>query len=184
MATSLEDILGSVARWNGLSSTERIDFLSCWLPACGKTASDWNAHTEEEQMVLLAEFFRAERQLSESQVEGANSSWWQAQCTEQKLAYLAKARISLSGWSQTLSVDQRSILVAEFKKLNEQEGELRALQDPAFANELARLRGLSYQLERNATRQLSLSQGTRDVLLGMIDDRAASDPLLAGRRRT
>ena len=135
-------------------------------------------------MVLLAEFFRAERQLSESQVEGANSSWWQAQCTEQKLAYLAKVRISLSVWSQTLSVDQRSILVAEFKKLNEQERELRALQDHAFANELARLRGLSYQLECNATRQLSLSQGTRDVLLGMIDDRAASDPLLAGRRRT
>ena len=40
MAISLEDILRSAARWNGLSSTDRIGFLSCWLPRCGKTASD------------------------------------------------------------------------------------------------------------------------------------------------
>ena len=72
-------------------------------------------------------------------VTGA-SSWWQAQSTEQKLAYLGKVRILVSDWSQTLSVDQRGILVSEFKKLNEQEGELRALQNSAFASTLARLR--------------------------------------------
>ena len=76
------------------------------------------------------------------------------------------------------------VLVAEFKKLNDQERELRVLQDPAFANQVACLRGLSYARERDATEQLSLPQGTRDVLLGMIDDRAAGDPLLAGLRRT
>ncbi|CAE7600151.1 unnamed protein product [Symbiodinium natans] len=100
---SLEFVVDCTARWNGLSSTERIDFLSCWLPRCGKTASDWNAYTEGEQMALIAEFFRAERQVSESQVTGANSSWWQALSTEQKLAHIGKAQISLSWWRSSRS---------------------------------------------------------------------------------
>merc|ERR1719483_259075 len=129
---------------------------------------------------LLSTLLKADVQLKAdlaSPVTGQGSVWWQGISIDDKISLIQSAKLSPAQWSQASAV-QRGILVNEFKKLEEQRAELRALQDPKFRAELARLRGLSYHLERDAVRRMGVNQSTKSVLIGKIHDQQAADPLV------
>eukprot|EP00483_Globobulimina_turgida_P000094 UN00094 len=89
---------------------------------------------------------------------------WSKMSLEQKKQFIAKYFIekckqTVNQWN-LLNEQQKGTLIDAFFELKADEDELRALSDPKFRQELARLKNLSHRLEQDAYNKMAVNPQT------------------------
>eukprot|EP00485_Elphidium_margaritaceum_P003285 CAMPEP_0202690524 /NCGR_PEP_ID=MMETSP1385-20130828/5484_1 /ASSEMBLY_ACC=CAM_ASM_000861 /TAXON_ID=933848 /ORGANISM="Elphidium margaritaceum" /LENGTH=106 /DNA_ID=CAMNT_0049345795 /DNA_START=32 /DNA_END=352 /DNA_ORIENTATION=- len=89
---------------------------------------------------------------------------WNQMSVQQKQEFIAKYFIekckqTVDQWN-LLSEQQKGTLIDAFFELKADEDELRAISDPNFRRELARLKGLTHHLEQDAYNKMAVNPQT------------------------
>jgi len=89
---------------------------------------------------------------------------WNKMSVKQKKEFIAKYFINkckqtVDKWN-LLNEQQKGKLIDAFFELKADEDELRALSDPKFRQELARLKGLTHRLEQDAYNKMAVNPQT------------------------